>query len=546
MFKLLNLLNDHDFLTMTGWTGISCSRLLMAVMSLWIDFCVYKICKITKVDHSNGVLLIASSYVTLTYQCHTFTNSFESLLFSSVVYVILSSSNDLMNRDHRKVAKKKSKLVKTKRTDSDIDRSSKNMKRKPYGACVALGVISVFGIFNRPTFVIFTLVPSLWWLYILVRYSKCSKEIILQTLIILVSAVLSSIMCCVIDSVYFKNLSFSLILSEASNCLPFSIDTLNCHRNIVARHFVFTPLNFVLYNTKGDNLAKHGLHPCYLHFFVNMPLLFGPIIIHLLKSLPACLKDVFSCFCKCLSFIKSVLFPYHSSEIANNDNNFARIENGSGKTLIVLFIIIPVLILSVFPHQEPRFLIPLLPLIVILTVLSAKSFSKFFLALFVIFNVILTIIFGIFHQGGVIPCILKLQTLYNTDQIKNNSNILYNFIFSHTYMPPQFPLLIQSSKVKVWDLKGSNSSVISTTINTIKKSSENQHSSDSRIFLVIPATVYTDMVDTSIFNVTLIEKFFPHLSFEDLPHFSSWKEHDWLTRLKTVYDQLFLMLFEID
>lgn len=41
---------------------------------------------------------------------------------------------------------------------------------------------------------------------------------------------------------------------------------------------VVTPLNFLMYNFSSQNLAEHGLHPRWLHVFVNFPMLFGPWI----------------------------------------------------------------------------------------------------------------------------------------------------------------------------------------------------------------------------------------------------------------------------
>ncbi len=38
-----------------------------------------------------------------------------------------------------------------------------------------------------------------------------------------------------------------------------------------------TPVQFVLYNAVPGNLDQHGTHPLYLHFLVNIPLLFGPL-----------------------------------------------------------------------------------------------------------------------------------------------------------------------------------------------------------------------------------------------------------------------------
>lgn len=40
-------------------------------------------------------------------------------------------------------------------------------------------------------------------------------------------------------------------------------------------NFVVTPLNFIKYNAVVDNLEQHGLHPRFLHFLINVPLLFN-------------------------------------------------------------------------------------------------------------------------------------------------------------------------------------------------------------------------------------------------------------------------------
>src|ERR1700753_2778711 len=87
----------------------------------------------------------------------------------------------------------------------------------------------------------------------------------------------------------------------------------------VIRHPVITPLNSFLYNTAPENLATHGLHPFYQHAVANLPQLLGPAILLLL-------------FCWRRSF------RLYSALSA-------------------------VFVLSLFPHQEARSLIPAVPLI---------------------------------------------------------------------------------------------------------------------------------------------------------------------------------------
>ncbi|KAJ1975135.1 alpha 1,2 mannosyltransferase [Dimargaris xerosporica] len=46
-----------------------------------------------------------------------------------------------------------------------------------------------------------------------------------------------------------------------------------------------TPWNNLVYNLQTSNLSLHGLHPRYLHIAVNLPLLFGPLVLVFYKQL---------------------------------------------------------------------------------------------------------------------------------------------------------------------------------------------------------------------------------------------------------------------
>jgi phosphatidylinositol glycan class Z len=39
-----------------------------------------------------------------------------------------------------------------------------------------------------------------------------------------------------------------------------------------------SPFNFLLYNLSPKNLAEHGIHPRWLHLFVNLPMMVGPLL----------------------------------------------------------------------------------------------------------------------------------------------------------------------------------------------------------------------------------------------------------------------------
>jgi phosphatidylinositol glycan class Z len=89
------------------------------------------------------------------------------------------------------------------------------------------------------------------------------------------------------------------------------------------------------------------------------------------------------------------------------------------------------LLLSTFPHQEPRFLIPAVPLL--LTCLGTPR-SRIFLGSWIVFNVLLGALMGVYHQGGVIPTQLQIPTILaeNAAQaVATDSNI----IDTHTAQP---------------------------------------------------------------------------------------------------------------
>lgn len=102
-------------------------------------------------------------------------------------------------------------------------------------------------------------------------------------------------------------------------------------------------------------------------------------------------------------------------------------------------VIIPLCLLSIFPHQEPRFLIPLLLPIVFTT---SKYFSSHYLKkyrrilpIWCISNMIGLIFFGYLHQGGITPMISHVF-----QDIKHVSNT--HIIHSHTYSIPVGLLMV--------------------------------------------------------------------------------------------------------
>ena len=172
---------------------------------------------------------------------------------------------------------------------------------------------------------------------------------------------------------------------------------------------VVTPWNSLRYNTRTSNLALHGLHPPHQHFLINLPQLLGPSLILLLNSIqPTSIRALY------LAFVK---FPF----IAAVTGTFQ---------------------LSIFPHQEPRFLLPCVPLLLICIRLPASRRSRkcFWISWFA-FNLLLGMLMGVYHQGGVIPAQLRIPEHIKSFNSSVSSNITSATIFWwKTYPPPTYLL----------------------------------------------------------------------------------------------------------
>lgn len=164
---------------------------------------------------------------------------------------------------------------------------------------------------------------------------------------------------------------------------------------------VIAPVNSLLYNTSFANLSLHGLHPPYQHFLASLPLLLGPALF-------------------LISLSHRPGLPLQSALCA-------------------------ILFLSFVPHQEPRFLLPAIPL-VLASIRLPKSPQKkrYFLGAWILFNSVLGILMGVYHQGGVIPTQIWLG--------EQHSLGVQEVLWWRTYSPPVW--LLDGNQMPVTDLMG--------------------------------------------------------------------------------------------
>jgi len=341
-----------------------------------------------KAGPPNEVIILASSWPCLAFGVRPFTNNLEAIVLSFLL-VLVSTNNSTANMH-----------------------TTNNKARDSY-TLLMIGITCSIGMFARFTFVFFAfpiVAIFLWCRWKRMRFKL--TDILHDGLMLAMSFLLISCAFIWVDTQYY---------SWQANLDCYG--TINTCESKESKWWQYVaPYNAFRYNSKSTNLAEHGIHPRITHAVVNMPMLFGPLIL--------------------LAYITMFEEIYSIIISGHNNNKTVQESQQFTNTICKWSIISGLLVLSCAPHQEPRFL---LPVIVPLVFLYGKHVSvkvnesgstktrlviilKRILSsplLWVIFNLILYFFFGWLHQGGLIDSLLF-------DQHPSVS------IYYKTYMPPTF------------------------------------------------------------------------------------------------------------
>lgn len=407
---------------------------LQNILLGWIitDMCLYRILP-TKQERMKALYFVLTSYATLVYQSHCFSNCIETWLVLITICII---------EDFRYIQE----LL-------DV-RISSMPKRK---AVFFIGVLMSLGIFNRITFPAFIIFPGFY----LLKFIWLKRTMWLA----LISFCISSALLIALDTYLFQG----------------SFDFLK--KPLQLKNYVITPLNSLIYNTDPKNLSTHGLHPYYTHVLLNVPQILGPGVFFLFRK--------------------------------GGDSYF--------RTTPFLSVLSGLLFLSLVPHQELRFLLPILPLACCCfnindskavqekTKTRRTSPIQVIINLWYVFNAVMSILMGIFHQGGVAPA---LNFIYSNreNQMENN----YVYIWWRTYSPPTWLLgdrkfefefeelqddaLVHSGKKEmkkkiIVDAKGCSYSTLQTNVKSFKKK-------QNKVFIVSPIASFNINNDFPHVNMT--------------------------------------------
>ncbi|CDR36110.1 hypothetical protein NBRC10512_004991 [Rhodotorula toruloides] len=332
---------------------------------------------------------------------------------------------------------------------------------------IAFGVVLALGVFTRITFVAFAAPlildvaqrlasqPSRSPQSPLLRLAKRSIPIVL-------SFAIASLACAITDTVYFSR----------TESAPLS-------------RLILTPLNLLRYNLSAANLAEHGLHPRYMHVLVNWPMLFGAalaVVPTAAASLPRA-KDT------------------DSRRAKDTDS---KPEDRRRMILYLASFLVPTFLLSLQPHQEPRFLVPLIFPLALLAPFSslfrsgtkrARKWRKAFWALWLVHSTIFTILFGYLHQGGLLPALFALNGQLGDPSTALGASKVVDIVFWRTFMPPRhllLPIVDGGSivpAVRVADLAGASFDIFVSTL-LDKTQQQNSFTEASHTALLV-APAYT-------------------------------------------------------
>ena len=152
----------------------------------------------------------------------------------------------------------------------------------------------------------------------------------------------------------------------------------------------------------------------FLQSAVNLPMLFGPLAL--------------------VGYASTIRRICHGA-ITTSNNTVCSVA----KSICQWTIVFGLILLSCAPHQEPRFLLPLIVPLVYLYGREAVGGSRSLLTLWIVFNLACYIFFGWLHQGGLIQSLLTIRDL---SSIRNGGASRHHpirvFINYKTYMPPTF------------------------------------------------------------------------------------------------------------
>ncbi|XP_078062373.1 GPI alpha-1,2-mannosyltransferase 4-like isoform X1 [Mustelus asterias] len=495
-FTILKVLHNSDLFgsILNSYSLLVFPRFYLTCLSFILDYSVYHLACLWGTDPWHALTLLSGSHVMLVFYTRTFSNVIEAALFALLLLLVA------MDIKRASVAPHPGK------------KERKNNKH-------LIGIVLVSGFFNRPTFIGYALVPMLLWLSHDQKgtFQFCLTQIVKNLFGLLSSVIATSFLFIVTDALYFGSLlsGTDWLLKDGNTMYSLFVNISQC--------LVLTPVNLILYNLDRKSLIAHGSHPWFTHLTVNGLLLFGALHVSAVVTGVKTMVSKLACKANC--------------HISRNDNLKKELPAQCPAATqiteyLLLVYFIPIIILSMFSHQEPRYISPLIVPLVILSAPKCEMLK--WKVVIVLFNVLGSVHFGCLHQGGLIPCLSYLEkTLHSKNPLANP--LEHSLVFYHTYMPPRYLLNVKSDQefTRIIDLAGSDVSMLNNTVNGLFDNFSSKHMGNNQemnIYIIAPGTVQDD-IDNCGLQWKTVASFFPHLTMEDPPDIPSLLSEDGLNQL---------------
>ncbi|ALC41889.1 CG3419 [Drosophila busckii] len=518
----LELINSYAYLVFP--------RLIYTLISYSNDWCIYRICTLYGLRHEIRLLALSSSWVLLVFGTRTFSNTLELAMCAWLLWLVCES----MLKTNTVVYKKEYLEEKYDKAASISERVKIWKLKNALPAynlqhLFAMSSICVAGVFNRPTFLLFGAPMVFFWLLRgLGTRSVSFRDFNLRIGLFCLCALPALLLFIFCDSLYYQHLTVGEL-----HMLQLGID-----------NFVFTPWNFLKYNLDSAQTATHGVHPCYVHLLLNIPLLFNVLGLAAMLSFTQLLLRFFCAEYQLLPRFQSIV------------------------SLMSGAIFVPLFFLSLINHQEPRFLLPLtFPLLLLHApklitgfsasypfqtqhpllrwlykrLLCSKASAPHLLRIWYVCNVLLTLFFGFIHQAGVFPLAQRMEHMVATKPAATNVHLLT----SHIYSLPLHLVNVPSSRVQhfnphtlqryrrqrdffVYEYGGLALDTLMHKVKLISASCELKRNAAQhlryKLYLAIPATLSSELYEaldrsnaSSYLHFELLSVFYPHLSTEAFP-----------------------------
>ncbi|PAA91592.1 hypothetical protein BOX15_Mlig019743g2, partial [Macrostomum lignano] len=442
------------------------TRLSIAVLSLANDAMVALLARELGLDTFRCLFLYSSSYIVMVHGTRTLSNAIESSLLAIVFICLLFAFNA-----YSAPGNSRHTLVKVLLSTA--------------------GIVTAIGVMNRPTFVAFAAVPYLYTAW------RCARSLVdpIGACFNFGATILAAFSAAFVSLVLYDTLTFNPTF--ASRFASLGMDeflTVNGAFDFLsdfARSAVVTPWNFVSYNSQSENLAQHGTHPRWLHL-INLALLLGPA---------------------------APVFVRHAWATLRQSAQQQQQQQQQLSKAIVLACLVPLAALSLFPHQELRFLVPLLPLATVCVAQRLRCRLPIFsFALpWIAFNAIAVIGLGFLHQGGVLPMTAHVGELIRSTNSRlqpQQEPLCHRLLFLGTYPPPQHTLLLpQSTCVQLEDLMGNRTALESRAAQL----RSDRVASVYAVFSAVHADPVRAAFAKSRYGLKYAARVYGHLSAESLP-----------------------------